>query len=66
MPASDDELEGCWDMPMVLAWVGGSRQNLYKKMGAGQWPRPCAKRGNRVGWRAAVVAAALEKTTPKS
>lgn len=66
MTAAQDEFAYLWDVQMVLAWVGGSRQNLYKKMGAGQWPRPCLKRGNRVAWRDAVVLAALEKTTPKS
>lgn len=48
-------------MPMVCAWFGVTRQTIYRRMDAGQWPRPCVKRGNRVGWRNAVVAAALEK-----
>lgn len=66
MPAGDNELEGCWDMPMVCAWFGVTRQTIYRRMDAGQWPRPCVKTGNRVGWRDAVVFAALEKATPKS
>lgn len=66
MTASADELDGDWDMAMVCAWFGVTRQTIYKRMDAGSWPRPCVKRGNRIGWRDAVVTAALNKTAPKS